>query len=236
MKDSGSSGIIELSLKKKRRHPTVLPENDEIKETETEQGPSRKRLNESTEGDEKVSDSEQPFCKATSRRKNKKIAAAAAADQEAAAALATPAAPISTAEGTPAIQKTFLPAGSDLTRSPPIILICFYNFIDDSMFEMIVENTNLYISHMQEKFGRARDARTNDICEMKAFVGILYLAGVLKSGRQNVLSLWNTDGMGIMHINLTMSYNLIRFICRCIRFDNMNSREKRRNLDKLATK
>ncbi|KAG5893573.1 hypothetical protein JTB14_028340 [Gonioctena quinquepunctata] len=70
-------------------------------ETETEQGPSRKRLNESTERDEEVSGSEQPFSTVTSRRKSKNIAKAAIAQE----APATPAAPIITAEETPAIEE-----------------------------------------------------------------------------------------------------------------------------------
>ncbi|KAG5871308.1 hypothetical protein JTB14_030430 [Gonioctena quinquepunctata] len=45
-----------------------------------------------------------------------------------------------------------VPGPVGAAKSAKSYMECFYNFIDDSMFEMIVENTNLYISHMQEKF------------------------------------------------------------------------------------
>nr|CAH7737709.1 unnamed protein product [Callosobruchus chinensis] len=127
-----------------------------------------------------------------------------------------------------------IPGPVKAVKSAKTILQCFSTFIDDTMIDIIVICTNIKIEEIKRNFQRERDARETDSCEIKAFIGILYMAGTMKSGRQNILDLWATDGTGCEHVYLTMSYNRFRFICRCIRFDNIHDRHERRELDKLA--
>nr|CAH7723265.1 unnamed protein product [Callosobruchus chinensis] len=127
-----------------------------------------------------------------------------------------------------------IPGPVKAVKSAKTILQCFSTFIDDTMIDIIVICTNIKIEEIKRNFQRERDARETDSCEIKAFIRILYMAGTMKSGRQNILDLWATDGTGCEHVYLTMSYNRFRFICRCIRFDNIHDRHERRELDKLA--
>nr|CAH7718289.1 unnamed protein product [Callosobruchus chinensis] len=127
-----------------------------------------------------------------------------------------------------------IPGPVKAVKSAKTILQCFSTFIDDTMIDIIVICTNIKIEEIKRNFQRERDARETDSCEIKAFNGILYMAGTMKSGRQNILDLWATDGTGCEHVYLTMSYNRFRFICRCIRFDNIHDRHELRELDKLA--
>lgn len=61
----------------------------------------------------------------------------------------------------------------------------------------IVNCTNQYIQHVQSKFARERDAQITDNIEIKAFLGLLYLAGLLKNNRLNLEELWDCNGNGV---------------------------------------
>lgn len=112
---------------------------------------------------------------------------------------------------------------------------CLTCFIDDNFITKITQYTNIYISQVRDKFRRVRDARDTDEKEIKALIGILYLAGLLKSGRQNISQMWdNSKGTGVEAIYLTMSKSRFQFLMRCLRFDDITDRAQRRKLDKLA--
>ncbi|XP_069704477.1 piggyBac transposable element-derived protein 4-like [Periplaneta americana] len=107
-------------------------------------------------------------------------------------------------------------------------------FIDKTIINVIVRCTNIYIEKVKRNYGRDRDCKlTNDV-EIRALLGILYLAGALKSGRLNVRELWDKNGTGIESIYLTMTYNRFQFLLRCLRFDNIHDRQERKVIDKLA--
>jgi hypothetical protein len=52
-----------------------------------------------------------------------------------------------------------------------------------SVEEIIVENTNVYIESVKDNYARESSARSTGIIEMKAVIGLLYLASCLKSSR-----------------------------------------------------
>nr|CAH7768633.1 unnamed protein product [Callosobruchus chinensis] len=56
----------------------------------------------------------------------------------------------------------------------------------------------------------------------------------LQSNFQNLEDLWQTDGTGIGIFRATMSLQRFRFLLRCLRFDDLNTRGKRIILDKFA--
>lgn len=66
---------------------------------------------------------------------------------------------------------------------------------------------------------------------MKDFLGILYLAGVLQGGHQNLSDFWTTDGLGIDIFRIAMSQKRFRFL---IRFDDCTTRQERCNTNKIA--
>lgn len=118
------------------------------------------------------------------------------------------------------------------TQSP---LSCFELFFDESLLQIIVEYTNIYINIVQSKYTRDRDARQTNMMEIRAFIGLLLVIGVNRSGRRNLKDFWdNSRGTGIELVYLTMSLNRFRFLLRTIRFDDVTSRIERQSVDKLA--
>ena len=107
-------------------------------------------------------------------------------------------------------------------------------FVTPEMLELLVEKTNLFIRDKRENYTQKSKARDTDNVEMKAFLGLLLLAGTYHSNRMNLDDLWKTDGTGIDVFRLTMSLHRFRFLLCCIRFDDKATRGSRKLLDKLA--
>lgn len=68
-----------------------------------------------------------------------------------------------------------------------------------------------------------------------AFLGLLYIAGVHRSGRQNLKDLWASNGTGIDIFRLTMSQRRFHFIQSNLCFDDMATRETRKTTDNLSS-
>lgn len=71
------------------------------------------------------------------------------------------------------------------------------------------------------------------IVELKAFIGLLLLAGVNRSHMEQLRELWSPQG-GRPIFCATMSLNRFKALLRYLRFDNKNTRAARREHDKLA--
>lgn len=109
---------------------------------------------------------------------------------------------------------------------------CIFN---DEIINKIVIYTNIYIHKIQGKYARERDAKLTDSCEIRSLLGILYLAGVLKSGRRSIIEMFDmNNGTGVEAIYVTMTEHRFRFLMRCLRFDDVQSRDLRKSHDKLA--
>ena len=68
---------------------------------------------------------------------------------------------------------------------------------------------------ISDKFKDKDDVKPTDLIEIKALMGLLYLAGVLHGGRLNILELWSTaDGMGTEIFPATMALRRFRFLLR----------------------
>nr|XP_023011791.1 piggyBac transposable element-derived protein 4-like [Leptinotarsa decemlineata] len=106
---------------------------------------------------------------------------------------------------------------------------------DDTILNLIVTYTNQHKMSVQVNFSRDRDARTTDLTEIKSFIGLLYLVGLYKGGRLNSEELWDTEGNGVEIFRLTMGLKRFRFLFRSIRFDNRETRDERKNNDRLAS-
>lgn len=103
---------------------------------------------------------------------------------------------------------------------------------DDSMINNIVTYTNQYISTIKIEFSRERDVTSTDATEIKAFIGLLYLLGVYRANRLNLDEIWSNRGDGIECFRLTMSQRRFRFLIRCLRFDDRESRAERKINDR----
>ncbi|XP_045448744.1 piggyBac transposable element-derived protein 4-like [Melitaea cinxia] len=131
------------------------------------------------------------------------------------------------------IQRTLGPKGTASNASTS--LQCFELFFDSDIFESLVKCTNIYIDTIKNKYKRERDAKPTTLTEMRAFVGLLIVIGVNRSGRQNLKDFWdNSIGTGFELVYLTMSINRFRFLLRSVRFDDIRDRPQRQEIDKLA--
>lgn len=116
-------------------------------------------------------------------------------------------------------------------KSPLDIWLCLF---DEEMLNIIVDCTNIKINSIAQNFSRERDVRTTNLIEIKALIGILYLAGVRKANHMNLGDLWRTDGSGVEAFRLGMNRIRFQFLMRCLRFDDINTRQERVQMDKLA--
>ena len=106
-------------------------------------------------------------------------------------------------------------------------------FFTDEMLKNIVSYTNNYIQ--LKKYNKEhRTARETDIIEIKALLGLIYIAGAIKSNRQTTRDLFRTNGMSYEIFRLTMSEERFKFLLRNIRFDDKTTRRDRQEFDKLA--
>ncbi|XP_050308396.1 uncharacterized protein LOC126744872 [Anthonomus grandis grandis] len=107
-------------------------------------------------------------------------------------------------------------------------------FLSNDLLQKIVDYSNIYIDKIKRQYSRGRDALHTNLHEIKAVIGLLYLAGVAKSSHVNIYDLWATDGMGLDIFPAVMSISRFKFLMRCLRFDNILDRQERKLEDKLA--
>ncbi|XP_044579664.1 uncharacterized protein LOC123261859 [Cotesia glomerata] len=111
---------------------------------------------------------------------------------------------------------------------------CWELFFDKKMIEDIVHFTNIKLLSEQSKFQRDRDCALTDVIEIRALIGLLYLAGSLKMSRVNLRDIWATDGTSPDYFRCVMSYTRFSLLLRAIRFDDINTRKDRASSDKFA--
>lgn len=102
----------------------------------------------------------------------------------------------------------------------------FLIFVTDEIMLNIVSMTNLQGRRTIENW------KDVDSDELRAYVGLLILAGVYRSKHESTLSLWN-EKTGRIVFRATMSEKRFHHIGRALRFDDKLSRP-RRNSGKLA--
>lgn len=108
-------------------------------------------------------------------------------------------------------------------------------FFNNRLIDFVLESTNIYIDSVRNKYTSDPNmARPTSFDELKAYFGLLYLAGSLHGGKMNVEDFWRTDGTGVEIFRASMSIKRFRFLTRCIRFDNIHTREERKTQDNLA--
>ena len=101
------------------------------------------------------------------------------------------------------------------------------------MLQLIVEYTNLEIQRIRGIYSRERNANPTNIVELKALIGLLFLAGLLRSYHVNAANLWTMDGTGTEIFPRVLSEQRFKFLLRCLRF-NKSDREERKKINRLA--
>ncbi|KAB0803806.1 hypothetical protein PPYR_00776 [Photinus pyralis] len=107
-------------------------------------------------------------------------------------------------------------------------------FFTDDILELIVSCTNKYLTAIRPNYSRERDVLDTNVDEVKALFGLLYIAGVLKSRHTNLKDMWATDKTAPEIFRMVMSKNRFYLLLRALRFDDLATRDERKQLDKLA--
>lgn len=114
-------------------------------------------------------------------------------------------------------------------------------FLTREILDLIVVATNQKMEENRQGLRRQSEENRQDATydnitetELRAFIGVLYMAGIHRNSHINMEDLYVQDSTGIEFFRLVMSLQRFRFIMRSIRFDDSNSRVERKHVDKLA--
>lgn len=127
---------------------------------------------------------------------------------------------------------THLPGVKGVAREKKKFCDIWECFITEQMLELIVMNTNLNIELHADPLNRTY--RKTDILEIKALLGLLYIAGKFRNNHLNARDLFRKNGTSLEIFRLTMSYERFKFLLAFIRFDDKRTRAERQMIDKLA--
>jgi hypothetical protein len=107
----------------------------------------------------------------------------------------------------------------------------FLCFISEEMLKKILLHSNT----------SGNSSKTSDdsfeeisLVELKGFIGLLLISGLLGKSRKSIKSLWNRSPLESPVFRATMSRNRFETIVSCLRFDDKLTREERKNIDKFA--
>ncbi|XP_028174325.1 uncharacterized protein LOC114362938 [Ostrinia furnacalis] len=129
------------------------------------------------------------------------------------------------------------PGVKPVARNAKTEMECWKHFISDNMLEQILCHTNALIKQRQlavSKKSCDSFMKETTIDELLALFGLMYLAGLNRSNRQNLNDLWRTDGTGVEIFRNTMSVQRFHFLHSRLRFDDAETRRKRKTVDNLA--
>ncbi|KAL4089192.1 hypothetical protein QTP88_024253 [Uroleucon formosanum] len=76
--------------------------------------------------------------------------------------------------------------------------------------------------------------KDTDVEEIRALIGLLYIAGMLRNNHINLSDLWANDGFSPYIFRAVMSERRFYLLLRALRFDNIHTRNERKTIDNLA--
>lgn len=105
------------------------------------------------------------------------------------------------------------PGIKEAGKSALKLIQAFELYFTDEILNKIVDYTNEKIDQVRGKYSREHHAKTTNLVEIKAVIGLLYLAGVKKSSHVNLKDLWATDGwLGFELFRCVMSLPRFEFL------------------------
>jgi len=121
------------------------------------------------------------------------------------------------------------PGLTDFTKNVVSIEDAFLCFISEEMLKKI-----LLYSIIERNANRASDDSFEEITmiELKAFIGLLRIAGLLGKSRKSIKSLWNRSPLESPIFRATMSRNRFETIVSCLRFDDKTTRDERKQTNR----
>jgi len=105
-----------------------------------------------------------------------------------------------------------LPGVKRIDKDAKSVLDCWKLFFPDTVVIDIVECTNKYLAKIRANYQNNKNVRDTTKEEMDALLGLLYLAGYLRSNHLNLHDLWRTDGFSPEYFRAVMSEKRFFFI------------------------
>lgn len=127
-----------------------------------------------------------------------------------------------------------LPGPKGAAKSVKSVEEAFDLFFDPYVMQILIDNANIYVQLIKDKFEREEDARPGTLIEMKVFVSFLFASGVTRAAYLNSEDMFNDKDFSAALFHTTMSSKRFLFIPRRLRFDDINTRLQRSQDDKLA--
>ena len=135
----------------------------------------------------------------------------------------------------------------DIIRNPPGVtragtvqeMEASYDlFITPTILDIIMRETNREATRVYAEWNAANPNNVKQwtplsIPELKAFIGLLLVAGLHRAHMEPIRELWSPES-GRPIFAATMPLNRFKSLLRFLRFDNKNTRAVRRATDKLA--
>ena len=109
-------------------------------------------------------------------------------------------------------------------------------FTDETLY-VIVKYTNQEIDRRKGKYlcpNEASFLSETNYQEVRAVLGLLYLAGVFKTVHESLEDLYANDGTGRDIFPATMTLKRLLFLLSCLRFDDKKTREERKRTNKFT--
>lgn len=108
-------------------------------------------------------------------------------------------------------------------------------FFTDSIISEILIWTNVKIDSLREKYKQMSSFTKNvDEIELRSLFGLLFYSAVFKSNHERSELLFATDGTGREIFRLVMSQKRFLFLINCLRFNNRDTRDERKNENPTA--
>lgn len=120
---------------------------------------------------------------------------------------------------------------TDVTANISSLEDAFLSFIPEKMLEKILVYSNFEYNRNVTTTEKPREIT---MIELKGFIGLLLLAGLLGKSKTDVKCLWRRSSLESPIFKATMSRSCFQNIVARLRFDDKNTREERKKKDKFA--
>lgn len=119
---------------------------------------------------------------------------------------------------------------TDITANITSIEDTFLCFMPEKMLEKVLIYSNF--EYTQNITSTEKSEIT--MIELKAFIGLLLLAGLLGKSKTDLKCLWRRSPLESPIFKTTMSRSRFQKIIACLRFDDKKTRDERKKIDKFA--
>jgi hypothetical protein len=120
---------------------------------------------------------------------------------------------------------------TEVTANISSIEDAFLSFISEKMLGKILVHSNFEYSQNVTSTDKSKEIT---IIELKAFIGLLLLGGLLGKSKTDLKCLWRRSPLESPIFKATMSRSSFQKIIACLRFDDKTTREERKKTDKFA--